>query len=149
MDQTLRALAGLAVNAIPTIVLILILHIYLKQMLFKPLQRVLAERDKATAGARKSAEESLRLAEQKTLQYENAIRDARGEVYREQEKSRLELLAEQERRLVEARQKMSEMVADARRSIDAEAAAARQSLADSSGALADQIANSILTGRAL
>ena len=147
MDQTLKALAGLLQNAIPTVVLVLILHFYLKRMLFRPLERVLEERNVATAGARKAAEESLRIAGQKTVAYEEAIRDARTQVYREQEETRRQLIAEQDMRLAEARRRIGDMVAQSRREIEAEAETARKSLHDSSGILAEQIANTILSRR--
>ena len=97
MEQTLQALGGILLKAIPTIVLVLILHFYLKRMLFAPLERVLKQRDEATPGARSAAEESLEKAERRAAEYEAAIRDARSEVYKEQEAARNQLIADQRR----------------------------------------------------
>jgi len=44
MDETLRALGGILLRAIPTFVLVVLLHFYLKFVFFKPLQRVLRQR---------------------------------------------------------------------------------------------------------
>src|SRR5947209_5640447 len=117
MEQTIQALAGILLKAIPTIVIVLLLHFYLKRMLFKPLEKVLKQRDEATGGARKAAEASLARAEQKAAEYETAIREARGEVYREQEQARAAIVAEQDARLREARQRMDAMIRDAKTQI--------------------------------
>ncbi len=147
MDQALQALAGILLKAIPTIVLVLLLHFYLKRMLFAPLERVLAERDRATGGARKAAEESLQRADRRAAEYEAAIRDARTEVYREQEQMRARIVAEQDARLKEAKTRVEAMVQEARVRIQAEAEDARKSLAESAGSLADRISDNVLTGR--
>src|SRR6266852_4157900 len=112
MEQTLQALAGILLKAIPTIVIVLLLHFYLKGMLFKPLEKVLRQRDELTGGARLAAEASLKRAEEKAAQYETALRDARTEVYREQELARARLIADQETRLKEARARIDAMIQD-------------------------------------
>src|SRR5690242_1574150 len=88
MEQTLHALGGLFLNALPTFLLLIVLHFYLKGIFFKPMTRVLQERYEATEGARKRADESLAKAAGKAAEYEAALRDARAEVYREQEAER-------------------------------------------------------------
>jgi F-type H+-transporting ATPase subunit b len=147
MEQTLQALGGILLKAIPTIVLLLILHVYLKRMLFGPLERVLKQRDEATTGARHAAEESLTRAERRAAEYETAIRDARGEVYREQEAARNQMLADQHAQMKEARARVEALIQEAKTRIHAEAEAAKHSLADSSGLLADQISDAVLARR--
>ncbi len=147
MDQTLQALGGILLKAIPTIVLVLILHFYLKRMLFAPLERVLKQRDEATAGAAKAAEESFQRAERRTAEYESAIRDARAEVYREQEEARKQLLADQDAHLKNSRARVDALIQEAKTRIHAETEAARRSLTDSAGVLADQIATTVMSGR--
>jgi F-type H+-transporting ATPase subunit b len=147
MEQTLQALAGILQKAIPTIFIILLLHFYLKGMLFKPLEKVLKQRDELTVGARQEAEESLKRAEEKAAQYEAALRDARSEIYREQEQARARLLADQESRLDSARARIHTMIEDAKTEVERETAAAKLSLRDQTSVLADQIASSILPGR--
>lgn len=147
MEQTLQALGGILLKAIPTIVLVLILHFYLKKMLFGPLDRVLKLRDEATSGARAAADESLKRAERRAAEYEAAIRDARADVYREQEAARNQMLADQQSQMKDARARMEAMVQEAKTRIQAEAEAAKRSLADSSGILADQISDAVLARR--
>lgn len=147
MEQTLVALGGILQKAIPTIILILILHFYFKRVLFRPLERVLQERDEATVGARRAAEESLRRAEQKAAEYEEAIRAARAEAYREQDQIRHQLAAEQESKIQEIRKRLDEMVREAKARIEREAEAARETVMASATGLADEIADIILAGR--
>ncbi len=148
METTLNALAGILLKAVPTVVIVLLLHFYLKSMLFKPLEKVLAQRDAATKGAREAAQASLDLADKKAAEYEAAIRDARGEVYKDHEQARTQLLAQQQAGIVEARQRMDQMIKDARTQIEIEAAAARQGLSAQTSELADQITRTVLSGRA-
>lgn len=147
MEQTLQALGGILLKSIPTVVFVLLLHFYLKKMLFGPLERVLKQRDDSTIGARKAAEESFANAEKRAAEYEAAIRDARSDVYKEQEAARKTLISEQETRLQQARQSIDGLVNEARVRIEAEAQAARRTLADSAGLLADQIADQVLARR--
>jgi F-type H+-transporting ATPase subunit b len=148
MEQTLHALAGILQKASVTIGLLLLLHFYLKAMLFGPLEKVLKQRDALTKGARKTAEQSLALAEQKTQEYEAKLREARGEVYKDQEETRRRWLEDQAAQIAQAREVTSAVVRKAKEEIAAEAAAARQSLTESSGALADEIATTVLARRA-
>ena len=134
-------------KAIPTIVLVLILHIYLKKMLFGPLDRVLKQRDEATSGARKAAEESLAKADRRAAEYETAIRDARADVYKEHEQARSQMLADQDTRLKEAKARVDAMIQEARIRIQADAEAAKKSLESSAGVLADRIADAVLARR--
>jgi F-type H+-transporting ATPase subunit b len=147
MEQTLHSLVGILQKAVPTILLLILLHFYLKAMLFKPLAKTLNERNDLTKGARKTAEESLVSAERKTAEYEAKLREARAEVYREQEEIRRKWLAEQNEQVERGRERTAATVRDARFQIAREAAAARTSLLETSGMLADQIVGSILNRR--
>ena len=66
MDAMLHALGGILLRAVPTFLLVILLHFYLKIVFFKPLEKVLNQRDQSTAGARKLAEGSLQQAAAKT-----------------------------------------------------------------------------------
>jgi F-type H+-transporting ATPase subunit b len=148
MEQTLHALAGILQKAALTIGLLLLLHFYLKAMLFGPLEKVLKERDQLTKGARKAAEQSVAAANQKTEEYEAKLREARAEVYKAQEEIRRRWIEDQASQVAQAREQNAAAVRTARDEIAAEAAEARRSLTESSGALADEIATAVLAGRA-
>ena len=85
MEATLHALGEILVQAIPTFVLVLLLFLYLRSMFYKPMEQVLADRSEATEGARRKAAEALDRAQAKAAAYEEQIRAARNDLYREQE----------------------------------------------------------------
>lgn len=147
MDQTLQALGGILLKSIPTIILLIVLHFYLKAMLFGPLDRVMQKRRELTEGARKIAEDSLAAATRKADEYDAKLRDARAVVYKEQEELRKRWLEEQSNELTQARARMEASVKTAREALAADAAAARASLQDASSALADQITATVLGGK--
>ena len=148
MDETLRALGGILLRAIPTFVLVVLLHFYLKFIFFKPLQKVLRERYEATEGARKLAESSLAKAAEKAAEYEAALRAARSDTYKELEQLRRQLQDERAAGVREARARAEAAVAEARAALGAEVASLKKSLEAESETLADRIANKILRGRA-
>jgi len=147
MEQTLQALALILLRAIPSGLLLILLHFYLKGMLFKPLQKVLKQREQLTVGARKAADDSLAAAERKAQDYEAKFRDARSEVYREQEEARKVWLDDQAKQIAAGHARSAEAMAAADKQLREETASAKQNLVETSAALADRIANSILARR--
>jgi F-type H+-transporting ATPase subunit b len=148
MDATLHDLGGILLKAIPTVLLLLIVHLYLKRMFFGPMRDVLAKRREATEGARKSAEALLAKASEKASALEASLRKAREEIYQEQEEARRNWIAEQNARLEEARHNSRDLIHQAKQQLDTEAAGAKRDLAATTAALGDQIAESLLEGKA-
>jgi F-type H+-transporting ATPase subunit b len=144
MDAMLHALGGILLRAVPTFLLVVLLHFYLKSMFFKPLAKVLQARYEATEGARKLAEQSLEQAAAKTAKYEAALQAAKAELYRAQESHHKTLQEREAAALAAARQSAEGVVKQARELLAADVEAARKSLAADSDALANQIADSIL-----
>jgi F-type H+-transporting ATPase subunit b len=147
MEQTLQALSGILLKAIPSALLLIIVHVYLKGMLFRPLQKTLKRREELTAGARKAADESLAAADRKAQDYEAKFRDARAEVYRQQEETRKAWLEDQGKQIAAAHNRSTEAMAAADKRLAEESAAAKQNLVETSAALADRIANTVLARR--
>jgi F-type H+-transporting ATPase subunit b len=147
MEATLHALGQILVQALPTFFLVIFLFIYLRAVFYKPLESVLAQRNEATEGARKKAAEALDRAQAKAAAYEEQIRAARNEIYREQEEVRRKWRDDQASQLVTARQRSEAGVAEARGRIAGEAAEAKSSLAANSQSLANQITQAILQRR--
>ncbi|MEQ1946676.1 MAG: ATP synthase F0 subunit B [Bryobacteraceae bacterium] len=144
MEQTLRALAEILQKASITILLVVILFWYLKAMLYGPLEKILKQRAALTEGTRKSAADSLAAADHKTAEYEAKIREARAELYKEQEDLRRRWLDEQAAQIATAQDRSSKQAQATKVQINAEADAARQNLDAAVSALADQIANTVL-----
>jgi F-type H+-transporting ATPase subunit b len=148
MQETLQALGGILLKAIPTVILLIILHFYLKAVLFGPLDRILHKRRELTEGARKTAEDSLAAATRKANEYEAKLREARAAVYKQQEEIRKQWLDEQAQQVAEARTRSESTVKSAREAIAQDVAAARKSLQDTSAVVADQIVATLLGKRA-
>lgn len=144
MDATLHALGEILLNAIPTFLLVVVLHFYLKYVFFKPLGRVLQQRYEATEGARKRAEESLEKAAAKAKEYEEALRVARAEIYQRQEQFHKELQEGRAGEVQAARRQAEATIEEAREGLAADLAQAKASLAGESEMLADRIAETIL-----
>ena len=104
MDDTLHALGEILLKAVPTFLLVVLLHFYLKKIFFQPMEKVLHQRFEATEGARKLAEQSLARASARTAEYEAAIRAARSEVYQAQEQLYRQLQESEAAQLAAARQ---------------------------------------------
>jgi F-type H+-transporting ATPase subunit b len=144
MDATFHALGGILLRAVPTFLLVIVLHFYLKMIFFKPLEKVLHQRYEATEGARKLAEQSLQRAAEKTAQYEAAIRAAKAEIYQSQEQWHKQLQERAAAAALTARQRADAAIQEAKGELAKDVADAKATLAVDSDALADQIAESIL-----
>jgi F-type H+-transporting ATPase subunit b len=148
MDATLRALGGILLNAVPTFLLVVLLHFYLKKVFFQPMEKVLRERFEATEGARKLADQALALASARVAEYEAAIRAARSEIYQGQEEFYKEFQDQQAAQIAAARQSAEAGVREAKSQLALEVEAAKATLAQASQAMADEIADSMLRGTA-
>ncbi len=148
MGQTLQALGGILLQAVPTICLLLIVHFYLKWMFFGPLGEVMEKRREATEGARESAAAMLKKADEKAAELEAALRKAKGEIYQEAEETRRRWIGEQATKLEEARHQSRELIHQAKQELDTEAAAAKGTLAATAESLAEEIAGVLLRRKA-
>ena len=140
----LHALGGILLKAVPTFLLVILLHFYLRSVFFKPLEKVLAQRYEGTEGARKLAEQSLEQAAAKTAQYEGQLRTAKAEMYQAQEQLHKQLQEREAAAVAEARKNADAAVKLAGAQLAADVEAAKTSLAADSDMLADRIAETIL-----
>ncbi len=148
MDATLQALGGILLRSVPTIVLVIFLHFYLKRMFFQPLEKLLRERRDATTGAQEAAQAALEAARRKQAEYEEALRQTRAVLFRDHEERRKSLLDDQTQRLAEARDAARKTVAQAKEDLAKDAAGAKQELTSAAQSLAASITEGILAGRA-
>lgn len=144
MDATFHALGEILLKAVPTFLLVMLLHLYLKKMFFQPMEKVLHHRYEATAGARKLAEQSLARAAARTAEYEAAIRSARSEMYQSQDVLAKQLQDSEAAQVAAARQAAEKGLKEARAQIARDVEEAKASLAGTSESLAGEIADSIL-----
>jgi len=144
MQETFQQLADILLKAVPTFILLVLLHFYLKYIFFKPMEKVLHERYLATEGARKVARESLERASAKTAQYEAALRTARNEIYTTEERRHKEWQEKETAALAAARQKADELIKEAKAQLAKDVELAKAGLAQESELLANEIADSLL-----
>jgi F-type H+-transporting ATPase subunit b len=144
MDAMLHALGQILLRAVPTFFLILLLHLYLKSVFFKPLEKVLHARSEATEGARKLAAQSLAEAAAKTEQFEKALFAAKSEVYQAQEQAFKSMQEQHSAAVAEARAAADAQIKQAKAALAADVAELKRTLASQSDTLAEEIANSIL-----
>jgi F-type H+-transporting ATPase subunit b len=137
-------LGELFLQAVPTVLIILFFYFILRALFFKPLLQVMAEREARTVGAQKAAEAAQAAAAQKVKQYQDALRQARGQVYAEQEAARKKLLDERAVQLKEARTKAAGDVSTAKERVARELAAARRDVEATVAELSAEIARRIL-----
>jgi len=144
MEAILPQLGQLLLRAVPTFLLVVVLHFYLKSMFFKPLEKVLHQRYEATEGAKKMAGESQARATQKIAEYEAAMRAARAEVYLSQEQIHKQLQEREAAELAEARRRSEALIQEARAVLAQDVEVAKASLARDGEMLADRIADAML-----
>ena len=144
MEKTLHDLGRLLLQSCPTIILLVLLHIYLRLMFFSPLDRLMKKRSDMTDGARAAAEARMKVAEERATEYEAKLHEARVGVLKEQEDARKQWLADQAAQLQQAKAKSDEMIARNRDEIHAEAEKAQWDLVRQAESLAEEIAQAIL-----
>ncbi len=137
-------LGELFLGAAPTVLIILLFYFILRALFFQPLLRVMAEREARTVGTQKAAEAAQGAAAEKVKQYREALKQARGKVYAEQEAARKKLLDERAAQLKDARNKAAAEVGAAKERIAAELAAARGDVESSVAQLSAEIARRLL-----
>jgi F-type H+-transporting ATPase subunit b len=148
MGDTLRALGEILLKAVPTFLLVVLLHFYLKKIFFQPMEKVLRKRFDVTEGARKLADQSLARASARTAEYEAAIRAARSEVYQAQDKLNKQLQESHAAQIAAARQVAEAGVREAKAQLARDVEEAKLNLGRDSETLANEIAESILRGNA-
>src|SRR6266852_7140137 len=119
MQAIVHQLGELFLQAAPTVLIILLFYFILRALFFKPLLHVMAERDSRTTGAQKAAEAAQAAAAEKVKQYQEALKQARGQVYAEQEAARKKLLDERAAQIKDARTRAAAELAAARRDVEA------------------------------
>ena len=131
-------------QVVPIVLILLVFYAVLRVLFFKPLLKVIAEREARTIGAQKAAEAAQAGAGEKTKQYQDALKQARGEVYVEQEAARKKLLDERAAQLKDARAKAASVVSAAKERIATETKAAKGELEASVTTLAAVVARRVL-----
>jgi F-type H+-transporting ATPase subunit b len=126
------------------IALILLMVFVLNATLFRPINRILQERERRTRGQLDEARDTLQRVEDKMSAYERSLREARAEGYRLMEQVRAEAMRERQERLNVIRQEIEGSVAQEKDLVHAQAEEARATLDADAVRIASEIGSHIL-----
>lgn len=127
---------------------VLLLTVILDRLLFKPILRVIEERERAIKSARELAERSATEARAAAAEFDRKTTEARGEIYRQMDEMRRAALAERTEILARTRAEAEAEVAAAAATLQTEAEEARRRLSAEADALGAAAAERILGRRA-
>lgn len=144
MDQTLRQLGELLLQAIPTIFLYLTVYFGYRIIVHKPLIRILEERYNKTQGAVERARADIASAEAKTAEYEQRLRESRLALVRAQEARLAEVMEVRNTVLNKAREQAAAKVALARAAMEKDVDVAKASLRADAEKLSQEVIDTIL-----
>ncbi len=143
-------LAGDSIQLVPdgTLFLhiaIIVLMIYvLNATLFRPINRVLAERERRTRGGTGEAQDILQRVANSMNRYERSLRDARTEGYRLLEQERARALAERQNQLNSLRAEIEASTEEQKSLLRTQSEQARASLEEDARRIASEISRQIL-----
>jgi F-type H+-transporting ATPase subunit b len=144
MDQTLEQLGKLLLGSVPTVILFTLLYLLYKVIVHKPLQRVMEERRNRTEGAVEKSRADVALADARTAEYEQKLREARATLFRAQEARRQAALEARTNAVNQARARAQTQVEAAKADIEADRVAAGKGLEGEAAALAEEIVRRVL-----
>jgi F-type H+-transporting ATPase subunit b len=144
MDAILRQIGELLVNSIPTIISVLILWTAYTFLVHGKLRQVLAQRHALTEGAIERAQQEIAIAEKRTAEYEERVREARSQIYKALQAHLQRVMEERNAALAEARKNAGEMVKKARVVLEADVISAKAALEQQAVVLAEQVIVTVL-----
>lgn len=126
------------------IIIILLMVFVLNATLFKPINRILEERERRTRGRSGEAHDILQRVEEKAIHYERTLRETRAEGYRLMEQERDTAMNERQARLSAVRDEINHSVAQEKEAIHIQVEEARATLEQEARRLAAEIGSQIL-----
>jgi len=126
------------------VIIILVMVYVLNATLFKPINQILAAREKRTKGRLSEAQEIMASVTEKTSDYEKSLRQARAEAYAYSEAQRTEAMKDRQQRVNEMRAQLAASLAREKQAIDQQAGSARAELDSESRKIAAEIGSRIL-----
>jgi F-type H+-transporting ATPase subunit b len=148
--MVLFALAQGSIQLVPDgtifihIALILLMIWVLNRTLFKPINRVLEERERKSGRGGSAAGEILSQVDAKMTTYEKALREARSESYRLMEAKRTEAMEVRTSQINTVKEEVSALIAQEKESVQTQSEAARAALSDDARTMAQTISATIL-----
>ncbi len=152
--MVILALAESSVQLVPDgtlllhLVLVVVMVAVVNSVLLRPINEILAERDRHTSDRLSEAERIMASAREMMRSWERALREARNEGYKLLEQERLGALEDRERQIAMLKAELAEMVAAQKRELERQKREAKQALQADARQLAELIGSHIL-GRAI
>src|SRR5215475_3582798 len=132
-------------GSLVVVLLLFMLTVFiLNRLLFRPVGRVLDERESRVRGDRNEARAATRNSERRLSEYESAIRQARADAYRRIEQTRAGALEERQKIVDEAKEKAARQIDGARGEVRKQVASAREQLGSEARQIADRISRALL-----
>ena len=135
-------------SVIWVIVFVLLLTVVLDRLLFRPLLRVMEERQRAISSARDLAERSANEARIASAEFERRTAEARAELYRQMDEMRRTAMAERAAILERTRAEAEAEIAAASAQLQVQAEEARRRLSAEADTLGAAVAERILGRKA-
>jgi F-type H+-transporting ATPase subunit b len=135
-------------SVIWVIFFVLLLTVVLDRLLFKPLLRVMAERQRAISSARELAERSASEARLAVAEFDRKTSEARAELYKQMDEMRRTALDERAAIMSRTRAEAEAEIASASSRLQAEAEEARRRLSTDADVLGAAVAERILGRKA-
>jgi F-type H+-transporting ATPase subunit b len=127
-------------------VLIILVMVYvLNATLFRPINLILANREKRTRGRLTEAQEIMGNVSERLAEYERALRAARTEAYALSEHERAAAMQDRQRELDEMRAKLAASISSEKKAIQSQAEAARVTLEGDARRIAVEIGSRVLS----
>ena len=126
------------------IAIIITMVFILNRVLFRPVNRILDERENRTRGRSKEAREIIQRVGDSVSRYEDSLRQARAEGYRLLEQQQAKALDERQNKIASVRKEVEEVIGQERGKIQAQADEARATLRDEARRMAASISSQIL-----
>jgi len=131
-------------SLIVVLVLFVILVFLLNRLLFRPIGRVLDERQTLIEGATNEARAARRMYDARLAEYEASIRQARAESYKRAEQERAAALDARRKVIDEAKAQAHDQIEQAKQEIGQQVARARGALESEARQIAERISRTVL-----
>jgi len=146
----MMALAESSIQLVPDgtlllhLLLVLVMVAVVNAALLRPINKILAERERRTSGRLSEADKIMASAKAKVQLWERGLRDARNEGYRLMEQERANTLRERELRLAALKAELAQSIAYQKLEIQRQERDAQTSLESEARRLAELIGTQVL-----
>ena len=126
------------------VLIVVVMIVVLNRTLYRPVNRILEERERQTKGRLSDAEKALKEIDQMLSRYERTLRETRGAGYHLVETERSIALSSREQKLASLREEVRSLVKEQKLEMATQAEQAKATLEQESRIIAERIGSQIL-----